>query len=61
MKRTLNDSLRLIETSPKKEKFGMRGSEFTREGVAAALWIEKFAGCPGQSRATVIAQAGTIL
>lgn len=39
----------------------MRGSEFTREGVAAAHWIEKFTGCPGQSRAAVIGQEGTIL
>lgn len=58
-KRTLNGSLRLRETAPKKEKLRMRGSEFTREGVVAAHWIEKFAGCPGQSRATAIGQAGT--
>lgn len=39
----------------------MRGSEFTREGVVAGHWIEKFTGCPGQSRGTVIGQAETTL
>lgn len=39
----------------------MRGSEFTREGVVAGHWIEKFTSCPGQSRATVIGQAETTL
>lgn len=38
----------------------MRGSEFTR-GVVGGHWIEKFTGCPGQSRATVIGQAETTL
>lgn len=39
----------------------MRGSEFTREGVVAGHWIEKFTSCPGQSRATVTGQAETTL
>ena len=48
------------EECPKKEELGRRGSEFTGEGVVTAHWEkEKLAGCPLQSRATALGQAGT--
>ena len=48
------------EKCPKKEELGRRGSEFTGEGVVTAHWEkEKLAGCPLQSRATALGQAGT--